>query len=313
MPRTSQGKYVTRSASVFQEGDEAWKNGLYNQAKEKYIESAKLYHDDKDEEGEAFALVRLGELQLSLDEYEDAEKSLKAASELVKHLDFAQNTYGEALIRLARVEIARDENDRALRYLNQAKEVLEQIGNRDLLGDACDQEAYVYLNKCQPEKALASYRKAAEYYHMEGVTLKEASVLRAIARLEMKNKNYDLAHDLLEECRNLYRENGDLLGEASALSAIGCLRYIIRDIGNARKALMKSVYLYGKAVHHYAEAEALLYLARVEAFNQEQGDFERAKTHYRRSAELFSFLENDTMKHAVEEEYHNFLNRINAA
>ena len=98
----------------------------------------------------------------------------------------------------------------------------------------------------------------------------------------MKFKNYDVAHDLLERCRDLYRENGDLLGEASALSAIGCLRYIIRDIPNARKALMKSVYLYGKVSHHFAEAEALLYLARVEAFNQEQGDFERAKIHYKR-------------------------------
>ncbi len=84
----------------------------------------------------------------------------------------------------------------------------------------------------------------------------------------MKNKNYDVAHDLLEKCRNLYRENGDLLGEASALSAIGCLRYIIRDIENARKALMKSVYLYGKVAHHFAETRSLLYLARVEAYDK---------------------------------------------
>ena len=87
MPRTSQGKYVTKSAEVFQEGDDAWKDGLYDLAKKKYINAAKLYHDDKDEEGEAFALSRLGELQLSLDEYEEAAKSLDAAAELVKYLD----------------------------------------------------------------------------------------------------------------------------------------------------------------------------------------------------------------------------------
>ena len=128
----------------------------------------------------------------------------------------------------------------------------------------------------------------------------------------MKNKNYDVAHDLLEKCRNLYRENGDLLGEASALSAIGCLRYIIRDIENARKALMKSVYLYGKVAHHFAEAESLLYLARVEAYDKEHGDFDRAKAHYKRSIELFDFLGNDDMKKTVLDEYYNFLNRIMA-
>ncbi len=74
---------------------------------------------------------------------------------------------------------------------------------------------------------------------------------------------------------------------------------------------MKSVYLYGKVSHHYAEAESLLYLARVEAFDKSRGDFERAKAHYKRSIELFDFMGNETMKSAVLDEYYNFLNRIN--
>lgn len=313
MPRTTHGKFVTKSAEIFQEGDNAWKDGNYDLAKNRYIESAKLYHDDKDEEGEAFALLRLGELYLSLDEYDIAEKTLDSAAELVKYLDFAQNTYGEVLIQQAKVNVAKVDFDKALDYLEKAKNVLEHIGNGNLLGDVYDQEAYIYVIKCDYKMALNAYKKAVECYRKEGISLKEASVLRAIARVEMKNKNYDVAHDILEKCRILYRENGDILGEASALSAIGCLRYIIKDIINARKALMKSVYLYGKVAHHYAEAEALLYLARVEAYNQEQGDFERAKKHYLRALEIFEFLENDTMENVVKNEYHNFLNRVNAA
>ena len=313
MPRTTHGKFVTKSAQIFQDADDAWKDGNYDLAKIKYKESAKLYHDDQDEEGEGFALLRLSELYLSLDEYDNAEKTLDAAVGLVKYLDFAQNTYGEILIQQAKVNVAKLEFDKALNSLNDAKDVLEHIGNGNLLGDVYDMEAYVYVMKCEYNMALKAYRKAVEYYRKDGISLKEASVLRAIARVEMKNKNYDVAHDILEKCRMLYRENGDILGEASALSAIGCLRYIIKDIFNARKALMKSVYLYGKVAHHYAEAESLLYLARVEAFNQEQGDFERAKKHYRRSLELFEFLENDAMKDVVKNEYHNFLNRVNAA
>ena len=162
-----------------------------------------------------------------------------------------------------------------MKTLYQAREVLADTGSRDLLGEAYDQEAYIYMMQNREEAALKAYAKAAELFEADNVTLKEAAVLRAMARLEMKKRNYDRAHDLLEKCRDLYRENGDLLGEASALSAIGCLRYIIRDIANARKALMKSVYLYGKVEHHFAEAEALLYLARVEAFDSEKGDWER--------------------------------------
>lgn len=310
MPRTSQGKFVTKASEVFQDADNFWHAGAYDDARNNYIKSAKLYHDNDDLEGEAFALSRLGELELSVDDFERAEKALLSAVELVKDQDFAQNTYGEALIKLSKLETARAQILKAKQILKQAKEVLSAIDNLDLLGEAYDHEAYVFLIENNEKEALKAYHHAAEAFHKDGIGLKEASTLRAIARIEMKNKNYDEAHDVLERCRDLYRENGDLLGEASALSAIGCLRYIIRDIANARKALMKSVYLYGKVSHHFAEAESLLYLARVEAFDKERGDFERAKAHYKRSIELFDFMGNDTMKIAVLDEYHNFLNRI---
>lgn len=310
MPRTSQGKFVTEASKVFQEGDNFWHAGQYDEADLSYQKAAKLYHNSDDAEGEAFALSRLGELQLSLDNYDKAEKALSAAVELVRDADYAQNTYGEALIKLAKLETSRGQLLKAKQIIKKAKEVLSVIDNRDLLGEAYDHEAYMFLLENNDDGALKAYQKAAELFRDDGISLKEASTLRAIARIEMKNKNYDRAHEVLERCRDLYRENGDLLGEASALSAIGCLRYIIRDINNARKALMKSVYLYGKVSHHFAEAESLLYLARVEAFDKDSGDFERAKAHYKRSIELFDFMGNETMKHAVLDEYYNFLNRI---
>lgn len=310
MPRTIQGKYVTKASQTFQAGDVSWQKGNYDEARQNYEKAASLYHEDNDAEGEAFVLSRLGELEISLNDFKRAEQSLKAAGELVKDLQFGQNTYADVLIKLSKMETARGELENALKIIHQAQEVASQIDSRDLQGDAYDHEAYIFLIRNQEKEALEAYAKAAEMFHKDGTSLKEASVLRAMARIEMKNRNYDVAHDLLEHCRDLYRENGDLLGEASALSAIGSLRYVIRDIGNARKALMKSVYLYGKVSHHFAEAEALLYLARVEAYNKELGDFELAKAHYKRSIDLFDFLQNETMKKAVLEEYHNFLNRI---
>ena len=312
MTRTSQGKYVTQASQVFQEGDNFWHAGKYDEARSCYEKSAGLYEEKNDVEGEAFALSRLGELELSLENYEASAKALNASIELVKNFIDGQNTYGDALIKLSKVQAADGSTAEAIATIRRAQEVLSAIDNRDLLGDAYDHEAYIYLMLNRENDALLAYRKAADLFEQDRNSLKEASTLRAIARIEMKNKNYDVAHDLLEKCRNLYRENGDLLGEASALSAIGCLRYIIRDIANARKALMKSVYLYGKVSHHFAEAESLLYLARVEAYDREQGDFDRARAHYKRSIELFDFLGNEDMKKAVLDEYYNFLNRIMA-
>ena len=310
MPRTTQGKFVTKASEIFQKGDDFWHDADYKKAKECYIRSASLYHETADAEGEAFALLRLGKLSLSLDEFTDAENAFNSVVELVKNEELAQNTYVDALTNISKLETARAQFLKAKQIIKMAQNLASKIGNLDLLGEAFDHEAYIYLIEENEKEALRAYKNAANAFHHDRTSLKEASVLRAIARIEMKNKNYDVAHDVLEECRNLYRENGDLLGEASALSAIGSLRYIIKDIENARKALMKSVYLYGKVSHHFAEAEALLYLARVEAFDKERGDFERSKAHYKRSIELFDFLGNDIMKKSVLDEYHTFLNRL---
>lgn len=302
--------FQTEAERIFQMGDDAWKAGKYDDAKSYYLQSSRMYHETEDYEGMAIVELRRADLELSLEDYKEAEKSLTFAISFIEDLDYAQATYLEILIKMAKSKSMQADVVGALKYVEKAKKIAAEIGSADLLGDAYDLEALIYLQDNKEDKALKAYKEAAAAHDKSGVTLKEAATLRAIARIEIKNKNYDYAHDILEKCRDLYRENGDLLGEASALSAIGSLRYIIKDISNARKALMKSVYLYGKVAHHFAEAEALLYLARVEAFNRELGDYERAKAHYKRSIELFDFMDNQTMKQAVLEEYYNFLNRI---
>lgn len=307
MPRTKEGKYITEASRVFQEGDDLWHEQRYDEARETYERAAKLYNDNEDNEGQAFVLARLGELELSLDNYDRALMVLDTAVLLVKDESLAQNTYGDVLIKLSKVFTSKGDLDKALKMARMAQKVLADISNYDLLGEAYDQEAYIHLSNNNEKDALIAYKKAAAAFEKDRIELKEASILRAIVRIYMKNKNYDEAHDLLERCRDLYRENGDLLGEASALSAIGTLRYIIGDIELARKALTKSVYLYGKVAHSFAEAEALLYLARVEASSKEMGDYARAEMHYRRSIELFEFMQNEVMKKAVQEEYETFL------
>ncbi len=310
MSATNKEKYTTESAKIFQEGDEAWRRGDYALCRERYREAAKLYFENGDKEEAAFVYCRLGELELSQYNYDKAELALNGALDFIAKLDDVANTKGLILINLSKLRSEQQQYKQALEFIKQAKQILQKNGSRNLEGEAWEYEAYIYLMSGDDKAAIYAYKEAATLFEAEHITLKEAAVLRAVARLEMKHKNYDAAHDILEKCRELYRENGDLLGEASCLSAIGSLRYIIRDIPNARKALMKAVYLYGKAGHHFAEAEALLYLARVEAVDQERGSYPRARTHYKHSIELYDFMQNEIMKNAVLDEYQNFLKRI---
>ena len=108
MPRTKQGKYVTEASKTFQEGDDFWKQGNYDEARSKYAKAAELYDKKDDPQGEAFVLTRLGELDLSLDNFDKAEKSLKAAAELVADLVDGSITHGQQYINLYNGKIFHD-------------------------------------------------------------------------------------------------------------------------------------------------------------------------------------------------------------
>ena len=77
MPRTLNGELITEASKKFQAGDDFWHEGAYEEARKAYLEAADLYHKKQDVEGEAFVYSRLGELELSLDNFEEAERALK--------------------------------------------------------------------------------------------------------------------------------------------------------------------------------------------------------------------------------------------
>ena len=147
MPRTNNGEFVTEASKMFQAGDDCWHGGQYDEARKKYLYAADLYHKTGDTEGEAFVYSRLGELELSLDNYKEAEKALRQSTALVENYIDGQNTYGEALIKLSKVQTASGEDEKALQTIKKAQEVTAATDNKNLLGDAYEQEAYICLLK----------------------------------------------------------------------------------------------------------------------------------------------------------------------
>ena len=125
-------------------------------------------------EGEAFVYSRLGELELSLDNYKEAEKALRQSTALVENYIDGQNTYGEALIKLSKVQTASGEDEKALQTIKKAQEVTAATDNKNLLGDAYEQEAYICLLNNKEQQALEKYRLAADLFNQDGTTLKEA-------------------------------------------------------------------------------------------------------------------------------------------
>ncbi|MEI3545544.1 MAG: tetratricopeptide repeat protein [Alphaproteobacteria bacterium] len=131
MPRTNNGEFVTEASKMFQAGDDCWHVGQYDEARKKYLYAADLYHKTGDTEGEAFVYSRLGELELSSDNYKEAEKALRQSTALVENYIDGQNTYGEALIKLSKVQTASGEDEKALQTIKKAQEVTAATDNKN--------------------------------------------------------------------------------------------------------------------------------------------------------------------------------------
>lgn len=123
MPRTSQGKYVTEASKTFQEGDNHWHGGRYDKSRECYLQAARMYHDSGDAEGEAFALSRLGELELSLDDYREAEEALARRRQTGPGSGRAQILTGRRLLNY-KAQTAPGAVRRCAQNYRQAQEVL---------------------------------------------------------------------------------------------------------------------------------------------------------------------------------------------
>ena len=162
MAVTNQEKYVNQGEKIAQQGDDAWKTGAYDTAKNRYGEAVDFFHAQGDVWGEAQVLVRWGELALSLEDFDLAHKLFSSAIELVENEPDAETVLADACIKTAKVYIAQYELDKALAYVKKAENVLDRGGSPILLGDAYDQEAYIYLLNGEDDKALSAYKKAAD-------------------------------------------------------------------------------------------------------------------------------------------------------
>ena len=61
MAVTNQEKYVNQGEKIAQQGDDAWKTGAYDTAKNRYGEAVDFFHAQGDDWGEGQVLVRWGE------------------------------------------------------------------------------------------------------------------------------------------------------------------------------------------------------------------------------------------------------------
>jgi len=254
----------------------------FQQAMEGLGRARVFFHKAGDRDGEAMAVMRLGELELGQGHTARArDVLLEALGLFTDDADDSDRSLAEVLLSETlhlegHSRLARSHADSALAWA-------ERAGNLHGEARAHMQIGRLNLDAGRSDRALENLGHARRLYEEAGRGLHEATALSAMAAVLRDTCRLDAAHEALERAAGLYAMNGDHLDQAATRMEIGRLLVAMGAVDDARQSFTQAARLNADAGYLAGEAEALLEAGRLEA----RAAPKRALKLLRHAAELF--------------------------
>jgi tetratricopeptide (TPR) repeat protein len=156
---------------------------------------------------------------------------------------------------------------------------------------------YLALSRSDQDTAHAHYQKALTLYRQAGNLLGEANCIKGLADTTLHRSDQDTAHAHYQKALTLYRQAGNLLGEASCLRGLGDIALERSDQNTARTYYQEALPLYQAIAAPYCIGWTLIRLARLER----AGSRERAD-HRQAAFEAWSSIGREDLIQSVRDE-----------
>lgn len=265
------------------EAERHWVAGERQRGAEAARRARLHYHEAADSEGEASALILLGDMELDGDHLADARQAYVEARQLLAPSG-EQAHQAAVLMRLGLLHRLEEKPREAIEFFQSAIELFAAAG--DLSGEALANMQIGHVARGlekRDDDAVMHYAHARALYGKSGDTLGEAHAMKALGHLQTLLGRPDQAHEMLEGAIDRFAENGDPLDEAEATGGLGLL---LRSIGNeeaAYDAFRRACKLYAGAGHLEGEAQMLMELGEIEAGRNPK----HARKTFQHAADLF--------------------------
>ena len=244
---------------------------------------------------EANCTYSLGDVHLSLSEYESAHQRYKQAQTIYAQIG---NRQGEVncIYSLGYVHRMQGEYELARQYFKQAQKIYAQIG--DHLGEANCIEALgdVHVWRDEYEQARQHYEQAQTIFAQIDNRLGEANCIRTLGHVHYMQGEYELARQYYEQALTIYAQIGARLGEANCICFLGRVYSGLNEYELARQHLKQAQTIYARIGHRLGEANCIYALGHVyygkEKYKSARQCFIQAQAIYKAIGDRYNYAWN---------------------
>ncbi|GEM_PF-5601312 len=128
------------------------------------------------------------------------------------------------LLVVARKMVSLGEYDLAEKAIGMAENVSESTGMNDVATETRSVRSFLHRKKREYEEAIVPLKKNLEDARRSGDRLLEAKTRLDMAVVERHRRKWDRAEEHVQIALRIFRETGDVVGEAAALNNLAVLR-----------------------------------------------------------------------------------------
>lgn len=209
-------------------------------ANELYLQALDLSREVKDTTGEIIALIRLANLNLRLDQPQEAAqfyKQLLAIADKPRHLSWYLTWFvmSKTLLKMGGLFVRLDLQQEASASLQQLEELLREAAvDAYVVCQVLNDAAEIYKKGGQPAEAAGYYEKVVACYSAGGHHKEAGNVLNRLGVLYKNQSLYMRALEAYGQALEAYQKGGERLLSAGVANNVG----IVMDRqGNYKQAL----------------------------------------------------------------------------
>lgn len=236
--------------------------GHYTRAQKYVHRSLEIYRAENLQDGEATALILLGQILCTTGETDKALEAFLAALRILELLDKHQSA-ALVYMNIGNVYFVLGEYAETLRYQIRSLTLYEKIGDPLGCSDVLSNIGNTYSQLYDSTMALAYYERALALKQTLDNTPGEALLLNNIAAEYANRKNYDEAYTYMSRSLALFKSVDDRNGTAVALVNIGIFYLERHDFAAAYEHLYQALTLYQTMSEKSGEMNALFYLGQL--------------------------------------------------